>query len=829
MPLPGSPMKSSDTALDLLQSTPRARSKRLPYQDPTLPVSQRVEDLLGRMTIYEKIGQMTQLDITLINTTGVQRDVYLDAEKARDLLQNHHIGSFLNGEAASADTWFDFTDELMRIAVEETRLGIPIIYGIDHIHGASYLKGATIFPQSINLGATFDPEHARNAGRVTSVESADLAHHWVFSPVLDLGVNPLWARLWETYGEDPCLAARMGAAYVDGLQNNPETAPYRQAATAKHFLGYSNPQSGWDRTPAHLSMQEIHEFHRPSFQKAIDAGLKSIMINSGEINGVPVHASYALLTELLRNQMGFEGVIVTDWDDVRKLVNFHYTAENFTEATLDSVMAGIDVCMTPLTLDFNHSMRALVHDGRMSEVRIDASVRRILQLKFELGLFENPYPRRDRFERIGRYENRQKALVAARESIVLLKNKNALLPVKHPKRIGVFGPAADSRRNLSGGWTIAWQGGSESRYPTDMPTLFSALKNEYPDAEVTLFGPNDLPNPEKPGSPAAKAFIRDLSTMDLLVYAGGEEPYCEFAGNINDLRLPEAQISAVKMLSRATAPLLLVLIQGRPRLINDIMDKTKAIIHAGLPGFEGATAIANVISGRVNPSGRMPISYPMHPNHYLPYNHKRSQLYFYDPTVANHIIQGNMSASLFPFGYGLSYTTFVYSDLQLDSAVLPASTEGRNAGNLSEGDKSLPLSDLRTTADHSEGHKIMNSDDVRTTADHSEGHKIMNSDDVRTTADKSIRATVTVTNTGKQEGTETILWFTSTQVGRITRPIKELRDFKKVTLKPGESCVVTFEITPEQLSYPDENGCGILERTRYTVMVGNLEQTFRVI
>ena len=315
-----------------------------------------IEDLLSRMSLAEKVGQMTQLDITLINPSGVQKDVRLDVRKARDLIATHHIGSFLNGEAVPPVDWFVFMEELTRIAVEESRLGIPLIYGIDHIHGASYVKGATLFPHSINLGATFDPEHARTAGRITALESADLGHHWVFAPVMDLGVNPMWPRFYETYGEDPLLCGRMGAAFVDGLQNAAASEPTRQAATAKHFLGYSDPKSGWDRTPAHLSMQQIQEWHRPAFQMVVDAGVKAVMVNSGEINGVPVHASRELLTDLLRRQMGFEGVVVTDWDDIRKLVDFHQTAEDYKEATYQCVMAGIDMSMTPLTLDFNTAL-----------------------------------------------------------------------------------------------------------------------------------------------------------------------------------------------------------------------------------------------------------------------------------------------------------------------------------------------------------------------------------------------------------------------------------------------------------------------------------------
>jgi len=771
-----------------------------PYRDPGLPVAGRVEDLLKRMSLYEKIGQMTQLDITVINTTGEQSDVDLDPEKARDMILNHHIGSFLNGEAVPAQTWYEFMRELTRIAIEETRLGIPLIYGIDHIHGASYLEGATIFPQGINIGASFNPEHARNTGRVTALEAADLGHHWIFTPILDLGVQPLWPRLWETYGEDPHLAAEIGAAFVDGLQNCEETAPRKLAATGKHFLGYSDPRSGWDRTPAHLSMQQIQEFHRPSFQKAVDAGLRTIMTNSGEINGVPVVASHNILTRLLREQMGFKGVVITDWDDIGKLVNFHYTAETFKKATYDVIMAGVDMSMTPLHLDFNTALMELVEEGRITEERIDASVRRILTLKFELGLFEHPYPRDDRFNRIGRQSSRQQALEAARESIVLLKNDNRVLPAKKPSRIGILGPSANSKKNLSGGWTIGWQGGKESQYPDHIHTIFSALAEEFPDAEVHCFGPNDIPDPIDAAAVAANqaildakvsdtkaadgteadatstssstsssslnSFLETLNGMDLLIYAGGEEPYCEFTGNITDLRLPEKQVAELKLLSESTSPLVLVLVQGRPRLISDVIDHVDAILFAGLPGFEGAEAIANIISGAVNPSGRLPISYPMNPNHYLPYNHKRSNRYFSDPAAANQIVQGDVPTCLFPFGYGLSYTTFKYSDLKLD------------ARSMDEGG--------------------------------------------------SITATIKVSNTGRMEGVDTVLWFTSTHAGRITRPVKELKHFEKVRLEPGESAVLKFLITPDLVSYPDENGNPILERGKYSVLAGDKKQEFRI-
>ncbi len=625
-----------------------------PYQNADLKISERIEDLLQRMSVYEKIGQMTQLDITLINTTGKQKDVILDPEKARDLIRNHHIGSFLNGEAVKPGTWYRFMSELTRIAVEETRLGIPVIYGIDHIHGASYLEGATIFPQSINLGATFDPKHAHNAGWVTAAESFDIGHHWIFAPVLDLGANPLWPRFWETYGEDPYLASLMGSANVEGVQKNDDIRPLKQAATGKHFLGYSDPRHGWDRTPAHLSMQQIHEFHRPSFQKAIDAGLKTIMTNSGEINGVPVVASHDILTKLLRDEMGFEGVVITDWDDIGKLVDLHYTAGNYKEAVYSAVQAGIDMSMTPEHLEFNKSLLELVDEGRITEERIDQSVLRILKLKFELGLFENPFPRDDRFHRIGHPENRQKAFEAAKDSIVLLKNDGNLLPAKQSKRIGLFGISANSKRNLSSGWTIAWQGGKEERYPVHMHTIYTALGEEFPETEIKLFTKDDVPDAKTITDSEKKRFVNKLNSFYLLIFAGGEEPYCEFTGNISDLSLPKDQLNLLKLISGSETPVVLILVQGRPRIITELIDDLDAVIHAGLPGFEGAKAIAEVISGKVNPVGKLPFSYPMHPNYLVPYNHKKSNLYSFDPEKANRIVKTNDSPSLFPFGHGLS-------------------------------------------------------------------------------------------------------------------------------------------------------------------------------
>ena len=556
-------------------------------------------------------------------------------------------------------------------------------------------------------------------------------------------MNPLWARIWETYGEDPHLASVMGRNFIEGYQGNEEIAPFRVAATGKHFVAYSDPRTGWDRTPVQLSMQAIREFHLPPFQAAVDAGIKTMMLNSGEVNGVPVHASYEFVTELLRDDMGFDGVVLTDWADIEKLVDLHRTAKNYKEAVYQAVTAGIDVSMTPLNLDFNHALKELVDEGWITEERLDESVRRILRLKFELGLFEEPFPRNDRLHRIGTEENRLKALEAARESIVLLQNENDILPAKDPGLIVIAGMSANSKRNLNGGWTLTWAGGAEEQYPEDMHTIYTALQKEYPAAEIKLIE-SEL---------RSSANMDLLDSADLIIYAGGEEPYAEFTGNVTDLTLPREQLSDIAFLSESDTPLVLVLVMGRPRIITPIVEKADAILFAGLPGFEGGEAITNIISGRVNPSGRLPISYPMHTGHFSTYNHKPSAI---------------TSSTLYPFGHGLSYTEFEYSNLQLGSSSL-----GMN---------------------------------------------------------ESLTASVTITNSGDVSGMESVLWYITNHVGRISRPVLELKHFEKIELEPGESKRLEFELVPQKhLSYPDHYGKRILEPGLVTVRVGDLSEGFRLV
>ncbi|AXJ00735.1 beta-glucosidase [Cyclonatronum proteinivorum] len=745
--------------LFLLMATPEsliAQQERPLYLDPNASVEDRVEDLLARMTLEEKIGQMSQLDISQINTTGLQADVFLDPEKARDMVVNNHVGSFLNGEAVPPQQWYEFMAELTRIAVEETRLGIPIIYGIDHVHGASYMAETTIFPQPINLGATFNTEHGYNMGWVTALEMADVGHHWNFAPTLDVGRNQIWGRLYETFGEDPLLTSRMGVAYLDGFHNNEEIAPYRLASNAKHFLAYSDPVSGWDKSPASLSMQEIYEMHLPPFRAAIEAGVMTIMANSSEVNGEPVHASALFLTEMLRKQLGFDGVVLTDWDEVGKLAGFHRMVPDYKEGTYRAVTAGIDVSMTPLSLNFNEALLELVQEGRISEERVDESVRRVLRLKFEIGLFENPFPRNDRLDRIGSEESRMKSLQAARESLVLLKNEDDVLPLQNPGRIVVAGPSANSKRNLSGGWTLAWQGGREEQYPDRMLTVYTGLQQAFPEAQIDLL--ETLPE-------SREALMDFLAGAETIIYAGGEEPYAEFLGNILDLNLEASQKEDIRRLSESGIPLVTVLIQGRPRLITDVLDHMDALVHAGLPGFEGGEAIADVLSGNVNPSGRLPFTYPAFSGHMLNYNHKPSDIFFHHPDSQNPFEDPRPGTHLFEFGDGLSYTEFELSDLRLSAETL--------SGN-----------------DH-------------------------------------LTASVTVTNTGDVAGSKPVLWFLSQTTGLVPRPVRELKHFERVTLEPGASQTLTFEIHPEEsLWYPDASGNRVFEATKYFVRAGTLTQTF---
>jgi beta-glucosidase len=721
------------------------------FQHGPDPLDKRVEDLLAKMTLEEKIGQMTQINITMIMTDSVKAHydsvtaLKLDTNKLISYITQYHVGSFLNGRGIEASSWFRYMDQLTRINIKYSRLKIPIIYGVDHVHGSNYLKEGTIFPHNINIAASFDTSFARQMGEVTIVETAGLGHNWIFAPVLDLGRNKFWGRYYETFGEDPYLASKMGAAFIRGIQQS-SVGPYKATACAKHFIGYSDPKSGWDRSPAEIPDQILREFFLPSFKAAIDAGVGTMMINSGEVNGVPVHASHDILTKLLRNELGFKGVAVTDWMDIIALQKMHFVAESEKEATYMAITAGIDMAMTPLTTDFCRFVKELVKEGRITEERINVSVRRILKLKLKLGLFENPFPDKKYGDRLELAGNIQKARQAAVESIVLIKNENTL-PLVNKKNILVTGLCADRKISLCGGWSYRFAPQSDYWLPEGMPTVYSAIKSEFTKSNVSLCGFEDL---------TSKAEGADA----IVVVAGEELAYAETDGNINDLGLSGNQEAWIRKAIDTGKPVVLVLTEGRPRIISAVYDDCKAVIFAGLPGIEGGTAIAQILSGRENPSGKMSFTYPFKQGHIIPYNYKRSEYSVIRP------LEGELKRfAIAEFGHGLSYTSFTYHDLVMKDSII----NGK----------------------------------------------------------ESITATVQVTNTGDRAGKESVFWFIADEYASITRPIKELANFRKIFLQPGESKEVTFTINPMQhLSFPDKNGKIILEDGSFELSVGNLKKKF---
>lgn len=630
------------------QKKSQTATPKFPYQNPVLSVDQRVEDLLARMTLEEKIGQMTQIATTEINSVkdpknkGEKFKPYLDKEKAAKMIREHHVGSFLAAFAVTPKEWFEFSNELQKVAITSSRLGIPIIYGNDHVHGANYITGATVFPQPLNLANTFNDHYAAEMGRITAREIADLGQHWNFAPILDIGRNPYWPRQYETFGEAPLVCTRMGVAYIKALENESSVLPQKVAATAKHFLGYSDPKSGWDRVPSVLSDQELREVFLPPFREAVKAGVKTFMINSGELNGVPVHASKKLLQGLLRNELSFKGVIVSDWADILQLIGQHKVAHDEYEATKMALEAGIDMSMTASTTSFCTVTKELVEQGQLSESIINDATRRILRLKFELGLFENPFPRTDRLNRIGSQEHLDVALEATRESIVLLKNDGTLPLKPGTKRILLAGPSVHSKRNIAGGWTIEWGGAPESAFPASQETVFSALKKQLPNISIDTVT-KDL---KKLKSAAANA--------DVIILSMGEEPYAEGNGNINDLNLPTEQQTMIEEATKTGRPVILIMLAGRPRLPGKGLQALNAFVFAGLPGFEGGKVLAEILTGKVNPSGKLSITYHDGPGHISPHNCKVHD----KPTASFH------------FGQGLSYTSFTYSDLTLTDTII---------------------------------------------------------------------------------------------------------------------------------------------------------------
>jgi beta-glucosidase len=736
---------------------------------PARNYTPRINELLARMTLEEKVGQMTQLEIGMV-TTGQDQNIRIDPAKLEKAIVRYGVGSILNvkDQALPVNKWHEIIRQIQE-AARRTRQKIPVIYGIDSIHGANYVRGATLFPQEIGMAASWNPLLMQRAAEITAIETRAAGIPWSFSPVLDLGRQPAWPRFWETFGEDPYLAKVMGVAFVRGLEGDDVSSPQHVASSLKHYMGYSFPLSGRDRTPAWIPENYLREYFLPTFAAAVKAGARTIMVNSAEINGVPGHVNRHILTDILHGELGFQGFVVSDWEDIKKLVTQWKVAANEKEATRMSVMAGIDMSMVPSDYSFSDHLVALVKENQVPMSRIDEAVRRILRVKFELGLFENAMPDAALAARVGTDEFRRVSLEAARETMTLLRNENGLLPLAKNRKVLVSGPTADSLIPLNNGWTYVWQGSEPSLYPQDRPTIRQAVEAKVGRANVTYVPGTRITRPA--GSPSNStptstdeevdiaAAARAARDADVVVLCLGEGSYTETPGNINDLTLPEPQLKLAEAIQATGKPVVFVLVEGRPRIINRVADKAQAILMAYNPGNEGGTAIADVLFGDYNPSGKLPFTYPRTPNALLTYDHK---LFETEDTAF-----GNVAfRPQFDFGHGLSYTSFAYSNLQLSRKTIPAGGGG------------------------------------------------------------DVGVSVTVTNSGRRAGKEVIHLYVRDVVASLTPPGKRLKRFAKIHLEPGQSRTLSFTLNREDLSFIGADNKPTIEPGDFEVMVGGLKDKF---
>lgn len=721
------------------------------------PVDPDIEALIKKMTIEEKVGQMTQLNLDVISKGEIYNLVephQLDAEKLKKALVDYHVGSILNcgGHAYTREHWREIIGEIQRVATKETRLGIPVIYSIDAIHGANYTLGSTLFPQQIGQAATFNEMLVARAAEITAYEVRASGITWNFSPVLDIMRNAQWSRCFETFGEDVLLAKNMTHATIIGYQGTElSDDPVKVAACMKHFLGYSIPRTGMDRTPAYISDIMLREYFLPTFQEAIAAGAATVMINSGEINGIPVHADKKIVTDLLRNELGFQGVAVTDWEDIMKLNNFHKVAPTMKDAVRMAIDAGIDMSMVPNNYEFCDLLVELVKEGTITESRLDVSVRRILTLKKKLGLFANPMPDADNhYARFGENESRLMSLATAEESITLLKNTDQLLPLRPDTKILVTGPGADSYIMLNGAWTRTWQGTDTKWDDSTVATIFDALKGVGGAQVQYVEGCNTstLTNYQQAMEAAQQ--------VDVIVACIGELPSTEIPGNIKDMDLDEAQLAYIQMLASTGKPIILLLTEGRPRIIREIEPKCSAIVQLYYPGDMGGVATANILYGKVNPSGKLPYTYPKYANALLWYDHKHTETM--DIDFGNDAFDPQWT-----FGFGLSYTTFAYSNLKVSNDTMSST---------------------------------------------------------------GMRVSVTITNTGNVTGKEVVQVYLSDQFASVTPSVKRLKAYQKIELKPQESRELVFQITPEQLEFVGQEGKWLAEEGWFDISIENQKAQF---
>ena len=721
-------------------------------------VESKVESVLKKMTIEEKVGQMVQLTAGAFCT-----DDLVDTAKVRHLVKEYKIGSFLNTFGPTSRPRAVTAEQIKKIQdITMEELGIPMVYGLDMIHGATYLDDATFYPQEVNLAATFDRSYAEMMGKVIAYESRAAMTPWVFSPVMDLSRNPSWPRVWESWGEDPYLQSEMSVAEVIGAQGtDPNHIGLENVAVSiKHYLGYGAAATGKDRTPAYIAPDDLREKYFRPFKECMQAGALTMMANSASINSVPVHASHEYLTEWAKEQLKWDGMTVTDWADINNLFTREHIAADRKEALALGINAGIDMIMDPYDPEVCKDIIAAVNEKMIPMSRIDDAVRRVLRLKVRLGLFENPVWDVDNYDKFACKEFQDNAYEAAVESMVLLKNEDNVLPISAGKKILVVGPNANSMRTLNGGWSYTWQGDAD-KFASQYNTIFEALQKVYGEKNVSyVAGVNyNMASRkwDKETDIDIDAAVRAARKADIIVACIGENTYCETPGNINDLNLSSNQKELVRSLAKTGKPIVMVLNEGRPRIINDIEPLAKAVVDIMLPGNYGGDALASLISGKENFSGRLPFTYSKYVNSLHTYDYKVSEnvqtmdgLYNYDATMD---VQ-------WPFGAGLSYTSFEYSGLKSISPVQ------------------------------------FNADDMLTFE-------------------------VTVKNTGSVKGKEAVLLFSSDIIASKVPDVKRLRQFTKVELNPGESKIVRLEIPAHELAFVGHDGKWRLEKGQFRIACGS--------
>ena len=733
-------------------------------------INKKAAEIVSKMTLAEKVGQTAQISIDLVTKgtdTPPTSTLEIDIDKLREAIVEYHVGSILNSpntRARTSEWWTKAVEQIQNVAMKETRVKVPVIYGLDQIHGATYTAGSTMFPQEIAIAASWNPIHARRMGEITAYETRASNVPWNFSPVLDLGLDPRFPRQYEGFGEDPYVGAVFGRELIKGYEgdDNNIANPTKVAACMKHFLGYSAPISGKDRTPAYIPDNVLREYHIPAFQAAVDAGVHTVMINSGIINNVPVHASYELLTTLLRDEMGFQGMIVTDWEDINKLYSRDKMVPSIKEAIKAGINAGIDMSMIPIAYkEYCQLLIELVNEGQVAMSRLDDAATRVVALKLKLNLFDVPNTYRKDYPEFNSRAYQQASYDAAADGVTLLKNEGNILPLKKGVKILVTGPNAVSKRSLNGGWTFSWQGEKIDEFASQYHNLLDAIRLKFGKENISYVPGVSYTDETKWDTEHKDRFdeaIAAAKNVDYIVLCLGENSYCEKPGDLNDLYLNELQTELAQEMLKLGKKVILVLSEGRPRLISKFSSRLDAIVQTYLPGIYGADALADILAGDVNPSGKLPYTYPAFPNSLVPYYHKYAEEQVNTDAAYNY--EGDYNFE-YPFGYGLSYTSFAYANAKINKAELFANS----------------------------------TDDILVSID--------------------------VTNTGKIEGKEVVQLYSSDLYASLVPDVKRLRRFEKVELKAGETKTVTFKLNVNDLSFINLQNKRVVEPGDFVFQIGS--------